>query len=260
MTRYSDFVRRYMRKSGKNWSCSVCDIQKGDLYKKFKNDEDTSILSERMMMSGEDRDAPAPAPVKKKRRLRIVGQKRVETLEPSPIPPPMALEPANPNTRTAMPLGSMTETIQVEEDDLSAAKALLVFAYGSLHGNVKGPPPGAISRNNYNREIKEIISSISRKFGIDPYTRKEADEDAVLVVQGGNDYMETFLGKFNIETELHDFNPGEEVEDDFGDIITKKYDREYRKFFNYWKKNWVFRNKSGKNNLEVLKEMVKEFP
>jgi hypothetical protein len=109
MTRYSDFVKRYMKQTGKSWNCAVCDIKKGDLYKGFKKDEDKQIRSDMEMMGGEDRDAPAP--VKKKRKLRIVGQKKVKTLEPSPIPPPMALEPANPNTRTAMPLGVMPEIL-----------------------------------------------------------------------------------------------------------------------------------------------------
>ena len=98
-----------MKKSGKNWSCSVCDIQKGDLYNKHK----INISRENRQMGMEDRDAPAPpAPEKikikvKRARLRapVQGQVRVETLEPSPIPPAEPLVPANPNTSTAVPLG-----------------------------------------------------------------------------------------------------------------------------------------------------------
>ena len=113
MTKYSDFVKRYMKENGKNWNCAVCDIKKGDLYNDFKKGENKQIKSDMEMMGAEDRDAPAPAKkiIIKKKRLRIVGQKKVKTLEPSPIPPPMALEPADPNTRTNMALGSMPELL-----------------------------------------------------------------------------------------------------------------------------------------------------
>ena len=113
MTRYSDFVKQYMKESGKNWNCAVCDIKKGDLYKDFKKGENKQIKSDMEMMGAEDRDAPAPAKkiIIKKKRLRVVGQKKVKTIEPSPIPPPMALEPADPNTRTNMALGSMPELL-----------------------------------------------------------------------------------------------------------------------------------------------------
>lgn len=113
MTKYSDFVKRYMKENGKNWNCAVCDIKKGDLYNDFKKGENKQIKSDMEMMGAEDRDAPALAKkiIIKKKRLRIVGQKKVKTLEPSPIPPPMALEPADPNTRTNMALGSMPELL-----------------------------------------------------------------------------------------------------------------------------------------------------
>jgi len=111
MTRYSDFVKRYMKKTGKSWNCAVCDIKKGDLYKGFKKDEDSQIKSDMDMMGGEDRDAPKIIKIKIKRRPVVSGQVQSETLQPSPIPPPMSLEPANPNTKTEMPLGAMPEII-----------------------------------------------------------------------------------------------------------------------------------------------------
>lgn len=111
MTNYSDFVKRYMKESGKNWNCAVCDIKKGGLYNEFKKGENKQIKSDMEMMGAEDMDAPDKKIFIKRKRLRVVGQKKVKTLEPSPIPPPMALEPANPNTRTAMPLGVMPEIL-----------------------------------------------------------------------------------------------------------------------------------------------------
>jgi hypothetical protein len=114
MTRYSDFVKRYMKQSGKNWNCAVCDIKKGDLYNDFKKGEDKQIKSDNEMMGGEDMDAPAKIKkkvIRKKKLVRVVEQLGVNTLEPSPIPPPMALEPADPNTRTNMALGEMPELL-----------------------------------------------------------------------------------------------------------------------------------------------------
>lgn len=111
MTRYSDFVKRYMKKTGKSWNCSVCDIQTGNLYKGFKKDEDSQIKSDMDMMGGEDRDAPKIIKIKIKRRPVVSGQVQGETLQPSPIPPPMSLEPANPDTKTEMHLGAMPELL-----------------------------------------------------------------------------------------------------------------------------------------------------
>ena len=111
MTRYSDFVKRYMKQTGKNWNCAVCDIKKGDLYKGFKKGEDSQIKSDMDMMGGEDRDAPKIIKIKIKRRPVVSGQVQGETLQPSPIPPPMSLEPANPNTKTDITLGEMPELL-----------------------------------------------------------------------------------------------------------------------------------------------------
>ncbi len=111
MTRYSDFVKRYMKETGKNWNCAVCDIKKGGLYNEFKKGENKQIKSDMEMMGAEDRDAPTKKIFIKRKRLRVVGQKKVNTLEPSPIPPPMALEPADPSTRINMALGSMPELL-----------------------------------------------------------------------------------------------------------------------------------------------------
>ena len=115
MTRYSEFVKRFMAQSGKNWSCSVCEIQKGGLYNKYKKD----ITRENKQMGMEDRDAPAPVPktfkIKVNRKYRMersmMGMEdmdapsHVKTIEPSPIPPPEALVPADLNMRTSVPLG-----------------------------------------------------------------------------------------------------------------------------------------------------------
>ena len=111
MTNYSDFVKRYMKESGKSWNCAVCDIKKGGLYKDFKQGESKQIKSDMEMMGAEDMDAPAKRLFIKKKRLRVAGQKQVKTLDPSPIPPPMALEPADSRTRTNMALGSMPELL-----------------------------------------------------------------------------------------------------------------------------------------------------
>lgn len=107
-----------MKKSGKNWSCSVCDIQKGDLYNKHK----INISRENRQMGMEDRDAPAPkqttfkikvnrrAPFERRERS-MMGMEdmdapsQVKTLELSPIPPPEPLVPADPNMSTAAALG-----------------------------------------------------------------------------------------------------------------------------------------------------------
>jgi hypothetical protein len=97
-----------MKKTGKSWNCSVCDIQTGNLYNTFKKGEDSQIKSDMEMMGGEDRDAPVPAPkiikIKIKRRPVVSGQVQAETLQPSPIPPPEPLVPADANTRTALAL------------------------------------------------------------------------------------------------------------------------------------------------------------
>jgi hypothetical protein len=118
-----------MKKTGKSWNCAVCEIKNEDLYSRFKKIEtkqiqsdrgmmmsedrdapkieNKRIQSERAMMMSEDQDAPKPAPIIikiKRRRPVLQGQKKVKTLEPSPIPPPMALQPANPNTKTAVSL------------------------------------------------------------------------------------------------------------------------------------------------------------
>ena len=166
MTRYSDFVKRYMKETGKNWNCSVCDIKKGGLYNEFKKGENKQIKSDMEMMGAEDRDAPAKKIFIKRKRLRVVGQKKVKTLEPSPIPPPMALEPADPNTRTNMALGSMPEKLRVEkllEDHDRDSKIRKLRREWSSLNSQKYTNKVRLSMQKIDDEVERLVKPILKK-------------------------------------------------------------------------------------------------
>jgi hypothetical protein len=295
MTRYSDFVKRYMKQSGKSWNCAVCDIKKGDLYKGFKKGEDKQIRSDMEMMGGEDRDAPAPAPkiikVKRGRRPVLPGQKKVKTLEPSPIPPPMALEPANLNTKTAMPLGVMPEDIGKMIQDFARPrvtegklKVVLLYGYALIQNRFDENNKADKLSPKDRKKVKEIIASVERQLGIktkqkylvelvfDIITYKEnysgrgayePDDEGVIEAKA----MVKFMDKFDIdlayvgESDWIDTHYGaDELTDRYGDMDMKKYDRAVKKWYKLFVDDWMFSVEKAKGmvyNATLLEEMMR---
>jgi hypothetical protein len=202
MTRYSDFVRRHMRKTGKSWNCAVCEIKNDDLYRGFKKIEDKQIQSDRSMMMSEDRDAPAPAPriikIKRRRRPVLPGQKKGETLEPSPIPPPAPLVPANPNVQTALSLLSQLTIPNYEDEnpnnefryEIMLALTYLVPKRLSTNDEEDKKTYGLLGRDDEGKLIKMsdvkqvVVARLKASYG-KPFTGRDATKLADEIVEPG---------------------------------------------------------------------------
>ena len=202
MTRYSDFVRRHMRKTGKSWNCAVCEIKNDDLYKGFKKIEDKQIQSDRSMMMSEDRDAPKPAPkiikIKRGRRPVLPGQKRVKTLEPSPIPPPEPLVPANPNTKTALSLLAQLSVPNYVDDnpnnefryEIMLALTYLVPKRLSTNDAEDKKTYGVYGRDDDGKlikmtEVKQVVVARLKQAYGKPFTGRDATRVADEIVKPG---------------------------------------------------------------------------
>lgn len=192
MTRYSDFVKRYMKKTGKSWNCSVCDIQTGNLYNTFKKGEDSQIKSDGEMMGGEDRDAPKIIKIKIKRRPVVSGQVQGETLQPSPIPPPEPLVPADANTRTAVALSSYIPSSINNKYRLEIMLALtyLVPKRINVNSGEDKKTYGAGGRDESGKLVKqdvlkkEVKQRLHILFGR-PFTSRDATKLADEIVKPG---------------------------------------------------------------------------
>ena len=289
MTRYSDFVKRYMKKSGKNWNCAVCDITKGDLYNDFKKGEDKQIKSDNEMMGGEDIDAPAKIKkkeIRKKKLVRVVEQFGVNTLEPSPIPPPMALEPADPNTRTNMALGEMPELLGAmiqdfarprapEGEKAAKLKVVLLYGYALIQNRFDENNKEDKLSPKDRKKVKEIIASVERLLG-KKTTQKDLEELVDDIITYKEEYSwraasepddgVKFMDKFDIDiayegrSDWIDTNyDAEELTDRFGDIDTKKYEKAEKKWYKLFVDDWMFSvKKKGKvYNATLLEEMMR---
>ena len=270
MTRYSDFVKSYMKKSGKNWSCSVCDIQKGNLYNKHKinisrensqmgmEDRDAPapvrapagyIGRERSMMAMEDRDAPAPpAPEKikikvKRARIRapVQGQIQVETLQPSPIPPPEPLVPADPNMRTAVPLGlsAIDDDYPENPNNQFRIEIMLALTYlvpKRINVNTRGDKKtyGVFGRDDdgklisQSEVVKEVKQRLHALYG-KPYTGRDATKLADEIVKPGEKSQRIKIMIHFMNNELNIGLPTEE-EVKAGDWKFKYYGQFYHTF------------------------------
>ncbi len=212
MTRYSDFVKSHMKKLGKSWSCSVCEIQKGDLYNKHK----INISRENRQMGMEDRDAPAPkkitfkikvnrrAPFERRERS-MMGMEdmdapsQVKTLELSPIPPPEPLVPANPNTKTAPSLLSQLSVPTNYDDEnpnnefryeIMLALTYLVPKRLSANDSEDKKTHGVYGRDDDGNlirmtEVKQAtVARLKEAYG-KPFTGRDATRIADEIVKSG---------------------------------------------------------------------------
>lgn len=208
MTRYSDFVKSYMKKSGKNWSCSVCDIQKGDLYNKHK----INISRENRQMGMEDRDAPAPKKTTFKIKVNRSARKerymmgmedmdapsQVKTLQPSPIPPPEPLVPADPNMTTAVPLGlapTMVGSPDENPNNVFRIEIMLALTYlvpkrintnsgedKKTYGTFGRDDDGKlISQAEIQKEVRQMLRNAYGR----PFTGRDANKLADEIVKPG---------------------------------------------------------------------------
>ena len=192
MTRYSDFVKRYMKKTGKSWNCSVCDIQTRNLYNTFKKGEDSQIKSDMDMMGSEDRDAPKIIKIKIKRRPVVSGQLQRETLQPSPIPPPEPLVPADANTRTAVSFITYTPSSINNKYRLEIMLALtyLVPKRINVNSGEDKKTYGAGGRDETGKLVKqdvlkkEVKQRLHTLFGR-PFTTRDATKLADEIVKPG---------------------------------------------------------------------------
>jgi hypothetical protein len=191
-----------MRKTGKSWNCAVCEIKNDDLYRGFKKIEDKQIQSDRSMMMSEDRDAPKPAPIiikiKRKRRPVLPGQNKVETLEPSPIPPPEPLVPANPNIQTALSLLSQLSIPNYEDEnpnnefryEIMLALTYLVPKRLSTNDEEDKKTYGLYGRDDEGKLIKMsdvkqvVVTRLKQAYG-KPFTGRDATKLADEIVEPG---------------------------------------------------------------------------
>ena len=264
MTNYSDFVKRYMKESGKNWNCAVCDIKKGGLYKDFKQGESKQIKGDMEMMGAEDMDAPAKRLFIKRKRLRVAGQKKVKTLVPSPIPPPMALEPADSSTRINMALGSMPELLGAmiqdfarprapEGEKAGRLKAIIMYGYALLERRfIYGKQSDKVKFSPEQLKIvKEIIATAERKLG-KPMTNKDREEFFLDMIYAEDNKppdpvavgAREFLEKFKIEIwEVKEMDWIEEryddgILDENGDMDSVKLQRAGKIWYEKYVKDW----------------------
>ena len=287
MTKYSDFVKRYMKESGKSWNCAVCDIKKGGLYKDFKKGESKQIKSDMEMMGAEDMDAPAKRLFIKKKRLRVAGQKQVKTLDPSPIPPPMALEPADSRTRTNMALGSMPELLGAMIQDFARPvaptgeksgklKAIIMYGYALLERRFefsrgdKMPSVSTLSPKD-KKKVKEIIASAEIQLGkkMTKQDREEFARDLVIDAEDDSGNKESqsatdFLEEFNVriwaqsESDWMGYNyDSGYFEDRYGDIIESRVEKAEAKWYKIYVKNWEFGGNGEIYNATLLEEMMR---
>ncbi len=287
MTKYSDFVKRYMKESGKNWNCAVCDIKKGGLYNEFKKGESKQIKSDMEMMGAEDMDAPAKRIFIKRKRLRVSGQKQVKTLEPSPIPPPMALEPADPSTRMNMALGSMPELLGAmiqdfarprvpEGEKAGKLRAIIMYGYALLEGRFqfgyldKKPSVSTLSPKD-KKKVKEIIASAEIQLG-KTMTKKDREEfahDLVIDAEDDSNNKESqsateFLEEFNVriwaqsESDWMENNYDDGYfQDRYGDMIMSRVEKAEAKWHKIYVKNWEFQGNGEIYNAIKLEEMMR---
>jgi len=125
MTKYSDFVKSYMAKHGKTWSCAVCEIKKSGAYEKYKKGD----TEKKEVAPAKYVRKPLPFSVGDIARRAHEAQQRdliasqVKTIAPSPIPvaAPLVERPAirQPTAPLVMPeiLGKMIQDFARPTED-----------------------------------------------------------------------------------------------------------------------------------------------